>query len=261
MNVDIKRINNNMVSDFVEDLIQNKKLNSKTVKDIIVLLKQIFSYADIKVNIPSPKVHKNNIEILEKKEQKKLEDYLKSNKSSLNISILLSLYTGIRIGELCSIRWSNIDFQKNLIHISNTILRIKDWNENDVTKTRVIIDTPKSVESIRDIPIPNDIMILLNEAHQKVDNDDCYLITNKMKYMEPRTFYYHYKKIMKELDLDHYNFHTLRHTFATRCIELGFDYKTLSEILGHSDVQITLSMYVHPSNELKYKNMEKLKLF
>ena len=94
-----------------------------------------------------------------------------------------------------------------------------------------------------------------------VQNDNNYILTNNSKYIEPRTYYYTYKKIMKSLNLDKYNFHCLRHTFATRCIELGFDYKTLSEILGHSDVKMTLSFYVHPSNELKVKNMEKLKMY
>lgn len=254
------QINNDIVNKYIFNLVHKNKLNNKTIKDITVLIKQIFKYAYINLNVVSPKCNKESIKILNKEEQEKLEKYLCSNINEINICILLCLYTGLRIGEVCALKWKNIDLDNGILNVTNTILRIKDLEGNN-NKTKVIISTPKSYKSIRNIPIPFEILNYLKVLYKKVNNDENYILTNNLKYLEPRSFYYHYKKITKELELLKYNFHVLRHTFATRCISLGFDYKTLSEILGHSDVKITLSIYVHPSDELKIKSMEKLHLY
>lgn len=258
-NIYTHKFNNELLTKYIYNLVNKTNLNNKTIKDITILLKQIFKYSDVNVDVFYPKYKKNDVKILEEKEQKKLEKYLCNNLNYINMGILLSLYTGLRIGEICALKWKNIDLEKGIVFVENTILRIKDLEGNN--KTKVIITTPKSHNSIRYIPIPNEILILLIKISENITNDDNYFITNSLKYMEPRTFYYHYKKIMKRLELQNYNFHALRHTFATRCISLGFDSKTLSEILGHSDIRITLSLYVHPNNQIKVNNMEKLHLY
>ena len=255
----IYKINDEIVYKYTLDLL-DKNLSNKTVKDILVLLKQLFKYSNVDVNICLPKCNKKDIKVLKKEEQKIIENYICNNIDCSNFGIILSLYTGLRIGELCSLKWTNINLVNRTITITNTILRIKNFDDNS-SKTKVIFNTPKSLKSLRIIPIPSQILKYLTELKNNVSSENNYFLTNSLKYMEPRSYYYHYKKIMKILNLQSYNFHVLRHTFATRCIELGFDYKTLSEILGHSDIRITLSLYVHPSNELKIMNMEKLKMY
>ena len=255
----IYKINDEIVYKYTLDLL-DKNLSNKTVKDILVLLKQLFKYSNVDVNICLPKCNKKDIKVLKKEEQKIIENYICNNIDCSNFGIILSLYTGLRIGELCSLKWTNINLVNRTITITNTILRIKNFDDNS-SKTKVIFNTPKSLKSLRIIPIPSQILKYLIELKNNVSSENNYFLTNSLKYMEPRSYYYHYKKIMKILNLQSYNFHVLRHTFATRCIELGFDYKTLSEILGHSDIRITLSLYVHPSNELKIMNMEKLKMY
>lgn len=255
----IYKINDEIVYKYTLDLL-DKNLSNKTVKDILVLLKQLFKYSKIDINICLPKCNKKGIKVLKKEEQKIIENYICNNLDCINFGIILSLYTGLRIGELCSLKWTNINLVDRTITITNTILRIKNFDDNS-SKTKVIFNTPKSLKSLRIIPIPSQILKYLTELKNNVSSENNYFLTNSLKYMEPRSYYYHYKKIMKILNLQSYNFHVLRHTFATRCIELGFDYKTLSEILGHSDIRITLSLYVHPSNELKIMNMEKLKMY
>lgn len=255
----IYKINDEIVYKYTLDLL-DKNLSNKTVKDILVLLKQLFKYSKIDINICLPKCNKKGIKVLKKEEQKIIENYICNNLDCINFGIILSLYTGLRIGELCSLKWTNINLVDRTITITNTILRIKNFDDNS-SKTKVIFNTPKSLKSLRIIPIPSQILKYLIELKNNVSSENNYFLTNSLKYMEPRSYYYHYKKIMKILNLQSYNFHVLRHTFATRCIELGFDYKTLSEILGHSDIRITLSLYVHPSNELKIMNMEKLKMY
>ena len=142
--------------------------------------------------------------------------------------------------------------EDRLINVRYTLQRIQTPGEEQ--KTAITITKPKSDCSIRQIPIPDALYILLHSN----ENKSFYVLTNSSKYIEPRTLQYHFKEIISQCDIIDANFHSLRHTFATRCIELGFDIKCLSEILGHSNVNITLNRYVHPSFSLKKENMEKL---
>lgn len=174
-----------------------------------------------------------------------------------NIGILISLFTGLRIGELCALTWENISIENENIHVNRTLQRIQIVNadEQSSSKTQIIITSPKSVCSIRTIPLPKSIISVL----QKIEVKEGYLLTGNIeKYVEPRSMQYHFKKVLSKCGIEIVNFHVLRHTFATRCIELGFDVKTLSELLGHSNVNITMSRYVHPSFELKKENMQRL---
>ena len=171
------------------------------------------------------------------------------------MGIILSLYTGLRIGEICALKWSDIDFINNQIIVNHSVTRIKNINESFL-KTKIIINEPKTEYSKRVIPIPNSIINSLKQVFP--NNKDYYFLTNSCKVLEPRTYYNKYKKVLKKIGLEKYNYHALRHTFATRCIEIGFDPKSLMEILGHSDIKITLSLYVHPTNTLKKQYMNKL---
>lgn len=226
-----------------------------------MILKSVFKYASREYNFENPlknlimpKIEKAEVKILSKSEQNKLENYLKNNKSLTSLSIYLSLYLGLRIGEICALRWSDIDFKKRIVTVNKTVQRISCKNGNK--KTKIIITKPKTKNSIREIPIPK----FLLDIFKKFKNDnDIYVISGKSKPIEPRTLQYRFAKILKNVNLPSVHFHSLRHLFATNCISLGFDVKTLSEILGHSSVEITLNRYVHSSIYRKRTCMNFLK--
>ncbi len=232
-------------------------LASKTIRDILTLLNQIFKFAKIDVKAPYPKLEKKDIVVLTKEENIKLENYIFSNFNNITFGILLCLYTGIRIGELCALKWNDIDLNNRIININKTLERIKNINPTNNVKTKVIVSTPKSKKSIRQIPIPTMLISYINQIKETTKNDNCYILTNTEKFIEPKVLRKKFKLIIKDLEIN-CKFHTLRHTFATRCIENGVDPKTLSELLGHSNIKITLELYVHPRNEHKIECMEKL---
>lgn len=252
-----KNISLDIINKFTADLL-NEGLAPKSVKDILIILQQILKTGNINIKIPMPKVPKTEIQILKKEDQKKLESELMKNLNETTFGIYFCLYTGLRIGELCALQWKNIDLKNRKLYVKQTLVRIKNPDENGKRKTIIIIDEPKSTASIREIPIP-DFLIPTLEKLSSNANSNTFLISASEKFIETRTYFNRYKKIMNSLDLELYNFHALRHTFATRCIENGCDPKTLSEILGHSSVKITLERYVHPNYENKVIMMNQLK--
>ena len=254
-----KTISLEIINKFTADLL-GEGLAEKSVKHILIILQQILKMGDIHIKIPMPKVPKTEIQILKKEEQAKLEKELLINLNETSFGIYFCLYTGLRIGELCALQWKNIDLDNKKIYVKRTLVRIKNPDENAKKKTVVIIDEPKSSSSIREIPIPDFIIPMLRKLSQDT-TPDTFLVSGNEKFIETRTYFNRYKKILSSIDLDDYNFHALRHTFATRCIENGCDPKTLSEILGHSSVKITLERYVHPNYENKVLMMNQLKPF
>lgn len=255
--IKITNITDNLISKFIMLKIK-EGLKEKTIKDISVLLKQILNYGKINVTIKTPKVKKKQVKILNQNEQRKLENYIKTSFDNIELGIILALYMGLRIGEVCALKWSDIDISNQVINVNHTISRVRNFDTKIKTKTIVKIDEPKTENSKRTIPIPKTILTFLELLKAKSTNENNYVLTNSDKFLEPRSYYNKYKKILKKLELAGFNFHSLRHTFATRCIELGFDPKTLSEILGHADIKITLAFYVHPTNHQKILSMDKL---
>lgn len=252
-----KSITSEIVDNYTSELLENGLL-PKTVKDILVILQQILTFSNINIKFAMPKVPKKEIQILRKDEQMILEEYLFNNINLTTFGIIFSLYTGVRIGELCALKWENVDLENKKIKINKTITRIKNPDSNSKKKTIIIIDEPKSTSSIREIPIP-DFIIPVLEKIKGTSKDEDFILTGNNKYVETRTYFNRYKKILEKLKLQSYNFHALRHTFATRCVENGCDPKLLSEILGHANVKITLERYVHPTYESKVKMMNQLK--
>lgn len=241
---------------------KSKGLSPKTVNSILSLLKNIFDFAfrEKELQVPdirniSVKQPQKPLRILSKMEQQLLNQYLTKNITPCNLGILVCMYTGLRIGELCALKWEDIHLSEKYIYVHHTMQRIQIVDESD-SSTTIIIQSPKSDCSIRIIPLPEELVNLLIKEKKE---DNSFLLTGlDNKYMEPRRLEYRFKKIINECGIENVNFHALRHTFATRCVELGFDIKSLSEILGHANVNITLNRYVHPSMELKKKNMDKL---
>lgn len=240
-------------------------LAPKTVNSIISLMKNIMDYAAKEKNIPTADIKDMYVKqpqkvmrILSIAEQQKLSGYLCDNLTPCNISILLCLYTGLRIGEICALKWEDIFVEERYLYVHQTMQRIQVQNSSG-NKTTIVVLPPKSDCSIRKIPIPDEVIQLLQSVQKQ---DEAYLLTGMAEhFVEPRSMENHFKAVTEKCDICDINFHALRHTFATRCVELGFDVKSLSEILGHASVNITMNRYVHPSMELKQKNMNMLSEF
>ena len=192
---------------------------------------------------------------MSKEVQDRLVKYLLTDIDYTKLGILLCLYTGIRIGELCAMRLDDILINEKTIRVTKAIQRLQTLSNTD-TKTRIVVTDPKSLSSQRKIPLPDFLISIIVNLNYR---SNAYILTGtNERYIEPRTLEYRFKAILKKCGLGNYKFHQLRHRFATQCVELGFDIKCLSEILGHSSVNITLNRYVHSTMELKKNNMAKL---
>ncbi len=209
------------------------------------------------IDLTDLKIKKNvkTIYILPKEDQVKLETVLHNKPNIRKGCLLLALYTGLRIGEICGLKWGDIDFINKTVTVNRTIERIYNENPDIKSKTILIESTPKSETSIRTIPISNFIIDYL--LLYKGSNED-FILSNSQTLYDPRQFRSFFKRIMKNSNIKYINFHTLRHTFATRSLESKMDFKTLSEILGHSSIDITINLYAHPSVEFKKSSIENL---
>ena len=195
--------------------------------------------------------------VLTKEEQIRFVQYLLDDMDYCKFGTLLTLLTGMRIGEICALRWENISLKDGIIKINSTMQRLRDFNVNRTTKTKIIISDPKSDTSARIIPL-SEFAINLCKKFVPSSPTAFVLSGSSSEFIEPRTLQYKMERYTKDCGLEDVHFHTLRHTFATRCVEGGFEIKSLSEILGHSSPQITLERYVHSSLELKRDNMNKV---
>lgn len=267
----LSKISTQLVEGFIERKLSDGRLDNKgalspkTVTDILVILKSTMEYARhsnlsviCDLSKLSVKLHDKEMRVLSPKEQESLVRVLLDETDQYKFGVLLSLYTGIRIGELCALQWEDIDTELSILKVHKTMQRIQETSKGSPTKTKVIITEPKSKCSIRDIPLPP---FLIEYAMRFKSNAKAYVLSGTSdKYVEPRTMQNRFKKYVAAAGIDAANYHSLRHTFATRCVEIGFEIKTLSEILGHANVNITLNKYVHSSLQLKRDNMAKLSL-
>lgn len=198
---------------------------------------------------------KGNLQVLSLQEQQQLETYLLVDIDIRKAGILLAIYTGIRLGELCGLCWDDVDFNNGTIHIKRTIERICNHEHlGGEQKTKLIISETKTISSNRFIPISEKTLLLLKLI--KHNKSPFVLPGMSNGYMDPRTLQYAFKRYLKDSNLRDVKFHALRHTFATRCMESGMDMKTLSEILGHSDTNITMNIYVHSTIQHKREKIE-----
>jgi len=231
-------------------------LSPKTINDMTCLLIQIIrNYCKFDPSIEKLACQQSEIKIFNETEYNKLKAYLSIGTDNKKMGIILVMLTGIRIGELCALKWENVDLINEVIYINKTMQRIKDTTKIGKAKTKIIEDTPKSNASIRTIPISS---ILLRKLKEFKANDNTYLLTNTTNYIEPRIYQRHFKNYLEACNIKDNNFHVLRHTFATRAVTRAMDIKTLSVLLGHTDVSFTMKRYVHPNMEHKREQIEKL---
>lgn len=258
-----EEIQDQNISLFSGELLDAFKLAPKTVKDILLILHAVLRYTEKQlpgkmavIEIAYPKEPRQDIRVLSVVEQKTLTEYLLTDLDSCKFGVLLAMWTGIRIGELCALRWDHILLENKLLRIDASMQRLKDCASNAISKTTVITGPPKSLSSIRIIPLTDSIIAICNRI--RPENTHAYLLTGTEHYMEPRTLQGRFRKYATACMLSDVHFHTLRHTFATRCIESGFELKALSEVMGHASTAVTINRYVHCSIDLKRQNMEKL---
>ncbi len=234
-------------------------LSPQTVNSILIFLHACIKYGHKQYKLPLPdfiylSCEKKEMRVLSKEEQQQLVDYLLKEIDIYKFGVLIALYTGVRLGELCALRWEDID--TDCIRVRQTMQRLSKSNGEG---TELYIGTPKTETSVRLIPIPSFLKELLEEFREKGIGFQYFLGSNTKKVVEPRVMQYKFKKYLLEANIKKANFHALRHSFATRAVELGFELKSLSELLGHANVQVTLQKYVHSSFTLKQNNMELLK--
>ena len=260
-----KKIVSKITADDVYEFINTKKkanFSPRYIADIVILMKTIFKYAvrTYKICNPMdgivlPKRKSPEIQMLDDGEQKKLTQYIATHQNRSTMGTALSMSTGLRIGELCPLQWKDIDLEKRIISVTKTMQRIQC--PNATKKTKLIITDPKSESSRRQIPIPECMMSFLLKFKGKPNE---YILTGTEKPIEPRAMQYRFQTILKNAKLPSVHFHALRHIFASNCIKLGFDVKALSELLGHSSVEITLNRYVHSSFDQKREYMKRVQM-
>lgn len=250
-----------MVEQFAYGLLHEKGLSAKTVKDVLTVLHAVLLYGEKQVgfsrriDIAYPKTEKKEMRVLSRAEQEKLTQYLLENTDLCKFGTLFALLTGLRIGEVCALRWRDISLRDGVVYVRSTLQRVKNLDGGGA-KTKIIICDPKSFTSARVIPLSP---FALELCRRFCGRPDEYILTGKPdKFVEPRVLQNHMKRYAQDCGLSGVHFHTLRHSFATRCVEVGFEIKSLSEVLGHASPQITLDRYVHSSLELKRENMMKL---
>ena len=239
-----------------------ERLSDKSVSNIRCVFLSIWTYGRengypcITLSLPKEKVKSNHvITVLPPETRHKFELAVLKYNNLVNLGIVFAMFTGIRIGELCGLKWGDIDLNNGYVHIRRTVERIANIDGKTQGKTKVIVSEPKTENSFRTIPMPDCLIEYIKGFREK---DDRYLLTATTKYTEPNTYYSRYKTFLRQNELGEYTFHELRHTFATQCVDKGFDIKSLSEILGHADVSTTMNLYVHPTLQMKKRQMDML---
>lgn len=241
--------------------LMNERLSNKTIRDTIIILKQMLRYAEIKYNfkinlnlINTPKIKDTDITIFNEREYNKFKKKLLDSNNCIHLGMLISLLAGLRIGEVCGLKWSDIDFDKRRINVRSIVVRVKLENG----KTKALITSPKTKNSIRGVPI-NNILYEKLKSMSKYYKSEEYIITGKEeKFTEPILYERVYVRYLNKIKMRYKKYHTTRHTFATYCIQYGMPIKELSLILGHADVSTTLKFYVRPNLESSMKYLNQL---
>lgn len=235
-------------------------LSAGYVRDLFTVFKALLTYAQEEYafklslkNVSLPKVEKKKSQKMSDEQQEKLVSYVKLHMDLTGLGVLLSLFMGLRIGELCGLKWGDIDIKHKTLRVNRTVQRI--CKQNGSRRTMLVTSTPKTSTSKRCIAIPDFLISYLLKFR---GNDEDYVLSGSEKVVEPRTMQYRYKKLLEAASVENFNYHRLRHTFATNCMENGFDAKTLSCVLGHSTIALTLDRYVHPNRQYERRMMNSL---
>lgn len=240
-------------------------LSPKTVRDMLCIVRLSLQYAADQQYLPGgaprlsfPRQPKREVAILTREEQAKLEAATRNGEEASRFGVYLCLYTGLRLGEICGLKWEDVDLTNRTLAVRRTLQRVTDTSPQAEGKTKLLLDEPKTEASQRLVPLTSSLAEALWGYRRKAAGEGSYFLTGEEHFLDPHTYYERYRALQRQCGIGPYGFHILRHTFATRCMERGFDPKALSEILGHANVKITLERYVHPSMEAKLGQMERL---
>lgn len=238
------------VDDYIEKL--QESFSPKLVREVGSLLLAILRLAGINYTgeVAMPRVRQKTVEVFTEPELKRMGQTILLRPDETGVGVLLAAYTGIRLGELCGLQWQDVDAQTGLLHIRRTVERIAQ--PGGITRLTVL--TPKTETSERWVPIPREMLRVMEPKSRS----EGFLLTGGDTLPDPRTCQYRYKALLERCGVRYRSFHALRHTYATRCIEQGVDVKSVSELLGHSDVRTTLRLYVHSSMDYKRKAVESI---
>ena len=250
-----------VLQSFITSLLQrgNKKtgkgLSANSVNAVISVIQNSLKTAHLlgltkeyaADKLKRPKLKEKPVECFTLAEQKRIEQAILNGKKDKLYGIILCLYSGLRIGELIALQWSDIDFTKGILTVSKSCHDSKDG---------LIIDEPKTTNSRRFIPLPRQLLPILKSIKKKSDSPS--VVSANGKPVSVRSYQRSFELLLKKLKIPHKGFHSLRHTFATRAIECGMDVKTLSEILGHKNPTVTLNRYAHSLMEHKADMMNRL---
>lgn len=263
--VKIKQLDSSMINTFLDaklktgGLKQKSALSPSYVRTMAIIIEAAINYAvmegwcsPLRTPVHKPSATKKDIVVLNKADEKVLTEKLSCDSSLVALGVLLALQGGLRIGEVCALTWDDIDFGASILHVRHTVSRVRCPNAEQ--NTMLILDTPKTTSSIRDVPMPSSLHSVLLNAYRNRTSD--FVVSSSHSFVSTRTFDYQYRKLLKQHGIQIFSFHTLRHTYATRCAESGMDAKTLSQLLGHSSSNISLNIYVHPSMEVAMSQVE-----
>lgn len=251
------------VQDFVIRLLDSG-LKNKTVKDIILVLKMLVRYSATIQGMPMfqwklyypANTSKTSIDVLSPHDHRKLMQFLLENISFRNIGIYICLSAGLRIGEICALKWKDIDVKTGVIRVQRTLERIY-FREKDGWTSKVLSGAPKTESSYREVPMTKDLLRIIRPL-LRIMSPEAFVITGRLTPLEPHSYRHYFYSVCRKLHLPRIRFHGLRHSFATRCIESGCDYKTVSALLGHAQIGTTLNLYVHPDLEQKKRCIDRL---
>ena len=237
------------VNDFIEQL--QEDYSPKLVREVGGLLLRIVAIAGVGYgeNVTLPKAKQKAVEVFTEPELRQMGQVILRRPDKTGLGVLLTAYTGLRLGELCGLQWQDVDAGAGLLHIQRTVERIAQTDGG----TCLTVQPPKTENSERWVPIPKEMLRMLQTAQKQPDS---YLLTGRERIPDPRTCQYRYKALLERCGVRYRNFHCLRHSYATRCVERGVDVKSVSELLGHADVRTTLKLYVHSSMDYKRRAVE-----
>lgn len=242
----IREINSDIVAKSLP-----RQMSQSTNKSIYCVLNQILRYGICNFGMSVVPLKQYSVvgparpvETMCQGDQQKMIHYLYSDMDTYKLGVVICLNLGLRLGEICALKWEDIDFRNKTLRVCRTVQRLKV--DQDSKKTKLVEGTPKSACSTREIPLPDYLVNILMKFRGK----GIYVI-NGTSPMDPRTYQNKFQFYLREAGVKSTHFHTLRHTFATNCINNGADAKSVSELLGHANVNITLNRYVHPAMDVK----------